>query len=478
MKLLNFYRDITFKLMVKLKEANAKLEAAEQMNLTSSRKATKASNRFIRIHLDLVILAYATLRFWSISLMMYLGYEALPLWKVDYYARWVYDFRHRFDPFGPLMFWLWTVLIFALSRSLSRLPQQAFTFDLFYQIVVSSRLAYQRSLYSADQLETIVAKRRKILLQRAIQKSALFWLIFGSKENPSSIVARQAAAVYCFLTLENVNQRRFVQLRGGRLDCMPSLSVFWRLQVARWGLFIDGVMFYALIIASLVVFSFCSLFLAGAAHRLPFPTGLVVAQILLENLIVLVSVLRLLRCLSLLFVVTPVIAFVFRRHLQKAALVRRLLQEHHRLTRVLCTTNAQFFSAVTLALMAVLLPNNIYFVGYFFYREHEPVFRNFLLVAIIFTSCSGVSSVLPATTTECLVEPVRFISKMQINLRGREENRGLKIKLDGLMAAMCAGTGTGLSFTVGPLANITVAGIYEFLGFYTGYLLFAFGNFM
>ena len=144
-----------------------------------------------------------------------------------------------------------------------------------------------------------------------------------------------------------------------------------------------------------------------------------------------------------------------------AALVRRLLQEHHRLTRVLCTTNAQFFSAVTLALMAVLLPNNIYFVGYFFYREHEPVFRNFLLVAIIFTSCSGVSSVLPATTTECLVEPVRFISKMQINLRGREENRGLKIKLDGLMAAMCAGTGTGLSFTVGPLANITVAGIYE-----------------
>ncbi len=208
-----------------------------------------------------------------------------------------------------------------------------------------------------------------------------------------------------------------------------------------------------------------------------------VAQILLENLIVLVSVLRLLRCLSLLFVVTPVIAFVFPRHLRKvvvvhqaikkiilntknrsndvpSALVRRLLQEHHRLTRVLCTTNAQFFSAVTLALMAVLLPNNIYFVGYFFYREHEPVFRNFLLVAIIFTSCSGVSSVLPATTTECLVEPVRFISKMQINLRGRE-NRVLKIKLDGLMAAMCGGTGTGLSFTVGPLANITVAGIYE-----------------
>ncbi len=248
MKFLNFYRDTTFKLMVKLKEANAKLEAAE-LSITSSRKATKASNRFIRIHLDLVILAYATVRFWSISLMMYLGYEALPLWKVDYYARWVYDFRNRFDPFGPLMFWLWTVLIFLLSRSLSRLPQQTFTFDLFYQIVVSSRLAYQRSLYSADQLETIVAKRRKILLQRAIQKSALFWLIFGSKENASSIVARQAAAVYCFLTMKNVNQRRFVQLRGGRLDCMPSLSVFWRLQVARWGLFIDGVMFYALIIA-------------------------------------------------------------------------------------------------------------------------------------------------------------------------------------------------------------------------------------
>lgn len=277
----------------------------------------------------------------------------------------------------------------------------------------------------------------------------------------------------------------------------------------------------------MIVFSFCSLFLV-AGRRLPLPFGLVVVHVLLENLIILVSVLRLIRCLSILLVVGPVLFVVFPRHLRQAvhqAVIRAqlstgksassknpqwcrfFLTEQHRLTKVLCTTNAQFYGPVALALVAVLLPNNLYFVGYFFYREHEPVFRNFLLVAIGFTSITGVCSVFLALTAEVLTEPVHFLSRMQINLKGGGENRGLKMKLDGLMAALCASSTTiGLSFTVGPLANITVFGIYEvqlieqfeklffyrkrllthffsyffmqFLGFYTGSLLFAFGNFM
>lgn len=241
MKLLTFNRDSTFKLIAKLKEDAEREEKLQQQQQQLHLPPLKSKHS-----LELIILIYATVRYWSVSAMMYFDYR-LPMWKIDYYARWVYDFRGNFDPFGPLMFWLWTVLIFAVSRSLKRLHLQRFTFNFFYQTVVENRQAYERCLNEPDQVEKIVAKRKKKILQKA-KKSALFWIVFGDGER--SVFVQQAASWYSWATLESVNQQRFSLLKQARLDCMPTLNVFWRCQVARVGIFVDGAMFYILPFAS------------------------------------------------------------------------------------------------------------------------------------------------------------------------------------------------------------------------------------
>lgn len=161
--------------------------------------------------------------------------------------------------------------------------------------------------------------------------------------------------------------------------------------------------------------------------------------------------------------------------------VSNFVSEHNALCHLVQSGSRQLFSQATAAFILIQLPMNIYALSQLMLpttsaRQRSLVELIALQLIITLQLTCFVAFLCPAAFIyhRLGVAPRRMLVSLQTRMVGSSFTR-LKLKLDDLQCRLSCGR-PKMSFTVGPLREITSETIVEFLGLYFVYLLMFFSQ--
>ena len=147
---------------------------------------------------------------------MYVDYDVLEWYnfeKYDVLLGFLHYNSQKYDPFIPILMYLFVLFLMFCEHSLYWLNSQTITWKWWHQLVVQNQDRYYECLLKPKHLALVQSNRERLIKDKIGT--------FVPSKFIVKILSRKLAKIHIWMSLDNIDKRRYF---GQPLSLMPNLS--------------------------------------------------------------------------------------------------------------------------------------------------------------------------------------------------------------------------------------------------------------